>query len=143
MSVLFKTIGSIEKTYAFEDAIIDKDMYNGTFGEVEDGKFVAKENATKVIMQKECGDDAGMDKYLIKAGSHVRVLDMAVFAEQFQKFPHLHVIGYPLPAEFVVGDKLASNAEGKLVVGASAAPYLEVKEILGRKAGAEVAIVME
>ena len=143
MAVQFYSVGSIEKTYAFEDAVIDTDMYNGTFGEVEEGKFVAKVNATKVIMQKECGDDAGVDKYLIPAGSHVRVLDMAVFAEQFQKFPLLHVIGYPLPAEFAVGDKLASNAEGKLVVGASTAPYLEVKEVLGAKAGVEVAIVME
>lgn len=143
MSVLFKSVGNIEKVYAFEDAVIDTDMYNGTFGEVEDGKFVAEANAKKVIMQKECGDDAEMDKYLIPAGSHVRVLDMAVFAEQFQKFPHLHVIGYPLPADITVGDKLASDAEGKLVKGASAAPYLEVKAILGNKAGVEVAVVME
>ena len=143
MSVLFATIGAIEHSYAFEDAVIDKDMYNGTFGEVEDGKFVAEANATKVIMQKECGDDARVDKYLIPAGSHVRVLDMAVFAEHFQKSPLLHVIGYPLPAEFAVGDKLASDAEGKLVAGASTAPYLEVKEVLGAKAGVEVAIVME
>ena len=143
MAVLFQTIGAMEKTYAFEDAVIDTAMYNGTFGKIEDGKFVACENATMVIMQKECGDDMGMDKYLIPAGSHVRVLDMASFAEQFPKFPHLDVVGYPLPETFVVGDKMASNAEGKLVVGASAAPYLEVKAVLGNKTGAEVVIVME
>lgn len=142
MAVLFSSVGEIEKTYSFEDAVIEKDMYNGTFGKIEDGKFVACENGTMVIMQKEVGDDAGMEKYLITAGSHVRVLDMVDFAEQFPKFPMLDVIAYPLPAEFAVGDMLASDAEGKLVVGGSA-PCLEVKAILGNKRGAEVKVVTE
>lgn len=143
MAVLFQTVGAIEKTYAFEDAVIDTAMYNGTFGKVENGKFVPCENGTMVIMQKERGDEAGMDKYLIPAKSHVRVLDVVSFAEQFPKFPNLDIVGYPLPETFVVGDKLASDAEGKLVVGATAAPYFEVKAFLGNKVGAEVAIVME
>lgn len=142
MAVFFRTIGAIEKTYSFEDAVIDNAMYNGTFGKVEDGKFVPCENGTMVIMQKECGDDAGMEKFLIPAGSHVRVLDIVDFAEQFPKFPMLDVVAYPLPEEFKVGDMLASDAEGKLVVGGSA-PCLEVKAVLGNKAGAEVKIVTE
>lgn len=143
MAVLFNSVGQIEKTISFEDAIIETDMYNGTFGKVEDGKFVASAGATKVIMQKEVGHDAYTEKYLIKAGSHVRVLDIEDLAEQYPKNAVLDVIAYPLPATFVVGDKLASDAEGKLVTGASAAPYLEVKAILGNKVGAEVKVVTE
>lgn len=143
MAVLFSSVGQIEKTIAFVDAVIETDMYNGTFGKIEDGKFVACENGTMVIMQKEVGDAANTEKYLIKAGSHARVLDIADLAEQYPKNAVLDVIAYPLPATFVVGDKLASDAEGKLVTGASAAPYLEVKAVLGNKVGAEVKVVTE
>lgn len=143
MSVNFTTVGHYEKVYAFENAVIDTAMYNGTFGATADGKFTAGANGTKVIMNIERGDDEHLEKYLIPAGSHVRVLDLVAFVEQYPKIPELQVYGYPLPDAYVKGDKLASDAEGKLATGASAAPYLEVTEIIGNKAGAVVTVVTE
>ena len=74
----FRTIGQIEHgNYPFEDAVVDKEVMNGAFGDVSSGKFTASDSGKKIIMQVEVGDDEYMDKYKIPAGSHVRVLDPA------------------------------------------------------------------
>lgn len=47
----FRTIGQIEHgEYPFEDAVVDKEVMNGAFGDVTDGKFTAGDSGKKVIM---------------------------------------------------------------------------------------------
>ena len=121
--VKFHTIGQIEHgKYPFEDAVIDVAVLNGAFGEVADGKFTPSETGKKVIMQLECGDDAGMDEYKIPAGSHVRVLDPAKVEG------NLEVYGYPLPDTFAVGDTVGC---------------FKITDIIGNKLGAVVEFVAE
>jgi len=114
----FRTIGQIEHgNYPFEDAVVDKEVMNGAFGDVSNGKFTASDSGKKVIMQVEVGDDEYMDKYKIPAGSHVRVLDPAKVVGE------LEVYRYPLPDTFAVGDtvgcftitKIIGNKLGALV----------------------------
>lgn len=134
----FHSIGQIEHgVYAFEDAVIKTDMLNGDFGAVTAGEFKRAANATKVIMQIETGDDMDMPEFKIPAGSHVRVLDLTKRNGEL-----LEVYGAQLPDTFAKGDKLTSDENGKLTTG-SAAPYLEVVDIIGNKLGALVKIVAE
>lgn len=136
MAIKFSSVGAWEKTYCFEDAITEKDTFNGTFGKVENGKFSPAADATKVIMQLEVGDDEYMDKYMIPAGSHVRVLDLEKLAENFDT---IEIYGYPLPATVEKGNKLKSDASGALVIGGE---KYEVTQILGNKAGVELKITV-
>ena len=138
MALYFSTIGMWEKEYAFEDAIVNADVLNGAFGAVADGVFTVGANATKAIMQVEVGDDEAMPEYKIAKGSHVRVLDLAKMNGKT-----VQIYGYPLPTEVAVGNKLASDANGALVVGAEAAPYLEVTKLIGNKLGVEATVVAE
>lgn len=138
MALYFSTIGMWEKEYAFEDAIVNADVLNGAFGAVADGAFTVGANATKAIMQVEVGDDEAMPDYKIAKGSHVRVLDLAKMNGKT-----VQIYGYPLPTKVAVGDKLASDANGALVVGAGAAPYLEVTKLIGNKLGVEATVVAE
>lgn len=142
MAFKLNSIGQIEKTYAFEDAVIETEMLNGTVGKVEDGVFKPSANASKAIMQLEVGDDAGMDEYKIPAGSHVRVVDFVSLVEQFPKNTTIEIYGAQLPATYTVGDKLESDADGKLVTGASTAPYFEITKVIGNKLGVEATMVM-
>lgn len=116
----FRTIGQIEHgEYPFEDAVVEKSVLNGAFGDVADGKFTANDSGKKVIMQIENGDDAGLPEYKIPAGSHVRVLDPAKVKGE------LEVYGYPLPDTFKVGDTLGC---------------FTITEIIGNKVGAVVKV---
>lgn len=116
--VKFRTVGQIEHgEYPFEDAVVDVDVLNGAFGDVADGKFTPSDAGQKVIMQIECGDDEGMPEYKIPAGSHVRVLDPSKVKGE------LEVYGYPLPAEWAVGDTVGC---------------FEITEVIGNKVGAVV-----
>lgn len=116
----FRTIGQIERgNYPFEDAVVDKEVMNGAFGDVSNGKFTASDSGKKVIMQVEVGDDEYMDKYKIPAGSHVRVLDPAKVVGE------LEVYGYPLPDTFAVGDTVGC---------------FTITEIIGNKLGALVKV---
>ena len=116
----FRTIGQIEHgEYPFEDAVVEKSVLNGAFGDVADGKFTANDSGKKVIMQVEDGDDAGLPEYKIPAGSHVRVLDLTKVKGE------LEVYGYPLPDTFKVGDTLGC---------------FTIIEIIGNKAGAVVKV---
>lgn len=139
--VCFTTIGQYEHNYCFIDAVTDVDVLNGTFGDVVDGKFVAGANASKAIMQVEEGDDMGMDKFVIPAGSHVRVADFARMAEHCHN-KEIRVFGAQLPTEFAKGDKLVSDAEGKLVAG-EGTPCYEIKEVIGNKLGVTVEVIAE
>lgn len=134
--IKFHTIGQIEKLNPFVDAVVKKAVLNGDFGEVTTGEFAVGAKKKQVVMQLECGDDAGLDKYEIPAGSHVRVLDLDKLNGQL-----IEVWGHPLPATFAKGNKLESEADGTLKVDGSAAPYLEVMEVLGNKEGALVKVI--
>lgn len=132
MALKFNSIAQIEhERVPFIDAVTAADTYNGAFGDVEDGKFSVGATKTKAIMQVEVGDDEGMPKYFIPAGTHVRVIDLAKCKNNL-----VEIYDYPLPAEVAVGDKLESQADGSLKVNASATGvYLEVKKIIGNHAG--------
>lgn len=118
--VKFHTIGQIERgAYPFEDAVVDTEVMNGAFGDVANGKFTASESGKKVIMQVEVGDDEGLGEYKIPAGSHVRVLDPAKVVGE------LEVYGYPLSADFKVGDTVGC---------------FTITEIIGNKLGAVVKV---
>lgn len=134
--IKFRKISQIEKLYPFVDAVIDKDALNGDFGLVTAGKFAPKADAKQAVMQVEVGDDMDMPEYKIPAGSHVRVVDLEKLDGQ-----EIEVYGVQLPDTFKVGDKLKSDATGKLVSGASAAPYYEVTKIIGNKLGVAAKVV--
>ena len=134
--IKFNTIGQIEHTYAFEDAVVETDVFNGVFGTVSDKKFTPSAVATKAVMQVENGDDAGLPKYKIPAGSHVRVVNLEAFVDQA-----IEVYDYPLPDAVSVGDKLESDTDGSLKVNSGATGlYLEVTKIIGNKQGVEAIV---
>lgn len=138
--IKFSTIGQIEKLYVFEDAVLTTDAYNGDFVAVTDGDATPSANSLKAIMQIEVGDDANLDVYPIKAGNHVRVVDLAAIAKKYP-IKTVEVYGKQVPIDVAVGDKLVSDDTGVLVAGASTVPYLEVTEIIGNNLGVEVSIV--
>lgn len=126
------TIGQIEHgKFSFMDAVVDADVFNGAFGEVTDGKFVAGAQKAMAIMQIEVGDDAGLAKYPIAKGAHVRVVDFAKAVGE-----RVEIYDYPLPETFAVGDKFESDASGALVkADAPAGVYFEIEKIIGNKQG--------
>lgn len=134
--IKFRRVSQIEKLYPFMDAIVDKDVLNGDFGVVTSGKFAPKADAKQAIMQIEVGDNMDMPVYKIPAGSHVRVLDLEKLDGQ-----EIEVYGAQLPDTFEKGNKLKSDATGKLITGANTAPYLEVTEIIGNKLGLAAKVV--
>ena len=135
--IKFNSLKQIEHgDYPFEDAIASADTFNGAYGEVTTGSFAVGAKKSKVIMQIERGDDEYMPTYKIAKGEHVRVLDLTKLNGQL-----MEVYGDELPAGIKKADKLMSNAEGKLVTGASAAPYLEVTKVIGNHLGVEVKVV--
>ena len=131
MSYTLNSIGQIEhERIPFVDAVAAVDTFNGAMGTVSDGKFTPGVGTT-AIMQVECGDDAGMPKYPIAKGTHVRVVD-------FEKCKGnlVNIYDYPLPATFAVGNKLEADTDGSLKVNASpTGTHLEIKEIIGNKQG--------
>lgn len=128
----FRSLSQIEhERHPFIDAITKADTYNGAFGDVTDGEFEAGATKTKAIMQIEVGDDEGMPKYFIPAGTHVRVIDLAKCKDNL-----VEIYDYPLPETVAVGDKLESQEDGSLVVNSGATGvYLEVKKIIGNHDG--------
>ena len=140
MGLKFRTIGQIEhERVPFIDAVTKADTYNGAFGDVVDGKFEVGATKTKAIMQIEVGDDEGMPKYFIPAGTHVRVIDL----EKCKNNP-VEVYDYPLPSTFAVGDKLESQADGSLTVNSGATGvHLEITNIIGNYDGAVCMITDE
>ena len=142
--IKFSTIGMIEHNdYPFEDAIASEDTFNGAFGDVTSGYFAVGAKKGKVIMQIERGDDEYMPTYKIVRGERVRVLDLAKLEGKI-----VEVYGDELPVDVAKGDKLESDATGKLVKGAvevsrmvSANPYLEVTAIIGNHLGVEAKVV--
>lgn len=132
MAIKMHSVGQWEhERVPFIDAVTKADTYNGAFGDVADGEFEVGAKKTKAIMQVEVGDDEGMPKYFIPAGTHVRVIDL-----DKSKRNYVEIYDYPLPAAVEVGDKLESQADGSLKVNASATGvYLEVTEIIGNNDG--------
>lgn len=135
----FRSIGQIEhERIPFVDAVTKADTFNGAFGDVTSGEFEVGATKTKAIMQVECGDNEGMDKYPIPAGTHVRVIDLDKCKNNY-----VEIYDYPLPATVAVGDKLESQADGSLQVNAGAAGvHLEVTDIIGNHDGV-VALITE
>ena len=137
MSIQFHSVGQIEHgRLKFVDAVAETDIFNGAIGEIATGKFKVGEKKTVVVMQVECGDDAGLDVYPISKGSHVRTFDLSTVVGEL-----LDVYG-ELPDKVKVDDKLQSDASGKLVVEASvdSGIYLEVKEVIGNNDGLVVEV---
>ena len=134
--VKFSSISQIEKKYAFEDAIASADVLNGDFGAVTGGAFAVGVTATKAIMQDENGDNAGLDEYPIKKGEHVRVVDLSAYDGET-----IEIYGAQLPDSYKKGDKLASDTNGKLVSGASSAPYFEITKVFPNVKGVEATVV--
>ena len=132
MALKFHSIGQIEhERIPFIDAVTKADTYNGAFGDVADGKFEVGATKTKAIMQIECGDDEGMPKFPIPAGTHVRVIDL-----EKCKNNYVEIYDYPLPDTVAVGDKLESKADGSLTVNSGATGvHLEVTDIIGNHDG--------
>lgn len=136
--IKFHTIGQIEHgNVPFVDAVTTADTYNGAFGDITSGKFTVGEKKTKAIMQVECGDNEGLPTYPIAKDTHVRVIDLAKYANNL-----IEIYDYPLPSPVAVGDKLESDTDGSLKVNSSATGiYLEVKEIIGNKQGIVALII--
>ena len=134
--IKFRNISQIEKLYPFVKAVAGTDVYNGDFGTVTEGAFALAANAKQVVMNIEVGDDEGLDKYFIAKGSDLRVLDLDKLDGQ-----ELEIYGKQIPAGVAKGDKLKSTATGDLVKGATAAPYVEVTEIIGNHKGIVVGVV--
>lgn len=132
MGLKFYSIGQIEhERHPFIDAITKADTYNGAFGDIVDGEFEVGATKTKAIMQIEVGDDEGMPKYFIPAGTHVRVIDLAKCKDNL-----VEIYDYPLPDTVAVGDKLESQEDGSLTVNSGATGvYLEIKKIIGNHDG--------
>lgn len=137
--IKFNKISQIEKEYFFEDAVTSAAIVNGDFGAVTSGSFAVTANATKAVMQVEVGDNADLDVYPIARGTHVRVVNLAKVAATGKK---IEVYGSPLPSTYTKGNKLASDATGKLAVTASPTGlYLVVDEIVGNKLGIIASVV--
>ena len=132
MALKFHSLAQIEhERVPFIDAVTKVDTYNGAFGEVTNGEFEVGATKTMAIMQVEVGDDEGMPKYFIPAGTHVRVIDLSKCKDNL-----VEIYDYPLPDTVAVGDKLESQTDGSLSVNAGATGvYLEVKEIIGNHDG--------
>ena len=132
MGLKFYSLGQIEhERHPVIDVITKADTYNGAFGDIVDGEFEVGATKTKSIMQIEVGDDEGMPKYFIPAGTHVRVIDLAKCKDNL-----VEIYDYPLPDTVAVGDKLESQEDGSLVVNSGATGvYLEVKKIIGNHDG--------
>ena len=87
-------------------------------------------------MQDENGDNAGLDEYPIKKGEHVRVVDLSAYNGET-----IEIYGAQLPDSYKKGDKLASDTNGKLVSGASSAPYFKITKVLPNVKGVEATVV--
>ena len=123
--IKFRNISEIEKLYPYVKAVAGTDVYNGDFGTVTEGTFALAANAKQVVMNIEVGD-----------GSDLRVLDLDKLDGK-----ELEIYGKQIPTGVAKGDKLKSTATGDLVKGATAAPYVEVTEIIGNHKGIVVGVV--
>lgn len=133
--IKFRNISEIEKLYPYVKAVAGTDVYNGDFGRVTEGTFALAANAKQVVMNIEVGDDEGLDRYFIAKGSDLRVLDLDKLDGK-----ELEIYGKQIPTGVAKGDKLKSTATGDLVKGATAAPYVEVTEIIGNHKGIVVRV---
>ena len=133
--IKFRNISEIEKLYPYVKAVAGTDVYNGDFGTVTEGTFALAANAKQVVMNIEVGDDEGLDRYFIAKGSDLRVLDLDKLDGK-----ELEIYGKQIPTGVAKGDKLKSTATGDLVKGTTAAPYVEVTEIIGNHKGIVVRV---
>lgn len=136
MLIKFHTIGQIEKgVYPFEKAVASADTVNGAFGSVASGVFSVGADAKKAIMNAEVGDDEGINEYKIYKGQELRVVDFEKLDGQT-----MEIYG-EMPSEVTVGTKLKSDASGKLITGATAAPCFEVIDTIETSAGIDGVVV--
>ncbi len=119
------TIGMIEKYDAFRKAKAAAKYVNGTFGEISNGVFTAGATKFQVLMQVGKGDTLYTD-FDVVANEDIRVADLSKWAGKQLQISPLH-----LPATFAVGNKLVSDANGKLIVSASpTTPFLLVDKVI-------------
>lgn len=137
MAIFMTSLAQVEHgEYPFENAVATTDVKNGAFGTVTGGTFAVGATATKAVMQLETGDDIGLDTFVIKAGTPLRIVDLTKVNGDVQ------IYGDTLPATVAENDKLVSKADGTLEVKASAsAPYFKVTKVLGNTHGVVAKIV--
>lgn len=134
--IKFNSISEIEKLYPFVDAVAGADVYNGDFGTVTDGEFKPAAGAKQAVMNIENGDNEGLDVYPIAKGTDLRILDLDQMDGK-----KIEVYGKQVPSGVAKGDKLKSTTTGELESGATAAPYLEVVDIIGNHQGIVATVV--
>lgn len=110
MAFSLRSVGAWEKEYHFEDAVAVEDIFNGEIGIVADGEFTKDADGTSIVMQVEVGDEAGLDKYQIAKGSHVRTLKLDEIVGK-----ELIGYGYPLPDTFAVGTTVGKLKVTKVI----------------------------
>ena len=123
--IRFEKLSATEKVYPYVDATVAADYKNGVFGSVTSGVFTTGATGFYAIMNVEDGDDAKSADYVIKKGSHARIVNLELADGQV-----VNITSDLLPASFAKGDNMVSKADGTLNVP-SAAPtvkYLEVIE---------------
>lgn len=133
-------IAILEKYDAMVSAPAAAETPNGIVGKIDGttGKFAAAAAGDCFAWTKEVGHFD--EDFAVPTGGDVRVVLMSEINGRLVKItPDCLASG-----DFVVGGKYASNANGKLVSGASDAPYFEVVELInfGGK-GARAKIVAE
>ena len=80
--------------------------------------------------------NADLDEYPIKKGEKVRVVDLTAYDGEI-----IEIYGAQLPDTYVKGNKLVSDASGKLVTGGSTAQYFEITKVIPNVKGVEVKVV--
>lgn len=133
--VRFEKLAPTEKAYPFVDAVTADTYKNGTFGKVTGDVFTAGEGFM-AIMQVEKGDDMHTEDFAVTKGEHARIVDFAKADGQI-----VNITADELPDTYSVGDKLAADVTGKLVVNAGATKeYFEILEVTRYGVRAEAAI---
>lgn len=131
-------IAILEKYDAMVSAPAAQETPNGMVGEINasTGKFTAAAGGDCFAWTKEVGHIDG--EFKVPVNGDVRVVLMSEIDGRLVKItPDCLASG-----NFTVGGKYASDSNGKLVSGASSAPYFEVVELINFDgAGARAKVV--
>lgn len=122
--IRFEKLAPTEKVYPFVNAVSDAEYKNGTFGTVTNGIFSAGESFM-AIMQIEKGNDMKTANFVVNKDEPVRIAD-------FSKVDGcvVNITSDQLSENYAVGDKLAANKDGNLIVSTSATKnYFEITEV--------------
>lgn len=118
-----RNISANEKFNPYISVKVAADCANGVFGTVDKGVFTVAASGTHFLYDVEKGDDAFSDLYVIPKDADARACSMKVLVDQ-----EVQISPAILPDGVKVGDKLVSDASGKLVVGEGDL-FIEVTEV--------------